>query len=165
MLAITGVVVVVGIGLIVWVPTTVTRPVGQAVAVARAGEAGRGFAVVAAEVRSLAQRSADAARQIKELITASVERVSQGTALVHDAGVAIRDMVEGVQRLGGLVAEMNAASRDQAASIDQVGAAVGQIDQGTQQNAALVEEIAAAASSLRQQANELVAAVSRFRVS
>ncbi|OBS31369.1 hypothetical protein A9O67_01695 [Tepidimonas fonticaldi] len=136
-----------------------------AVEAARAGEAGRGFAVVAAEVRSLAQRSADAARQIKELITASVERVSQGTALVHDAGVAIRDMVEGVQRLGGLVAEMNAASRAQAASIDQVGAAVGQIDQGTQQNAALVEEIAAAASSLRQQANELVAAVSRFRVS
>ncbi len=131
MLAITGVVVVVGIGLIVWVPTTETRPVEQAVAAARAGEAGRGFAVVAAEARSLAQRSADAARQIKELITASVERVSQGTALEHDAGVAIRDMVEGVQ----------------AASIDQVGAAVGQIDQGTQQNAALVEEIAAAASS------------------
>ncbi|MDM7456833.1 MAG: methyl-accepting chemotaxis protein [Tepidimonas sp.] len=136
-----------------------------AVEATRAGEAGRGFAVVAAEVRLLAQRSAEAARQIRELITASVERVSQGTALVHDAGVAIRDMIEGVQRLGGLVAEMNAASRDQAASIDQVGAAVGQIDQGTQQNAALVEETAAAAASLRQQADELVAAVSRFRVS
>lgn len=116
-------------------------------------------------MRTLAQRSADAARQIKELIAASVERVADGTTLVHDAGVAIRDMVADVQRLGALVAEIDAASRDQATSIDQVGAAVGQIDQGTQQNAALVEEIAAAASGLRHQANDLVAAVSRFRVS
>jgi methyl-accepting chemotaxis protein len=135
-----------------------------AVEAARAGEAGRGFAVVAGEVRSLAQRSAEAARQIRELIAASAQRVSDGTALVRDAGVTIREMIESVQRLTALVSQIDTASRDQASSVEQVGTAISQIDQGTQQNAALVEQTAAAASALRQQAGDLVAAVSRFRV-
>jgi methyl-accepting chemotaxis protein len=135
-----------------------------AVEAARAGEAGRGFAVVAGEVRSLAQRSAEAARQIRELIAASAQRVSDGTALVRDAGVTIREMIESVQRLTALVSQIDTASRDQASSVEQVGTAISQIDQGTQQNAALVEQTAAAASALRQQAGDLVAAVSRFRI-
>ncbi|WP_272885384.1 methyl-accepting chemotaxis protein [Calidifontimicrobium sp. SYSU G02091] len=135
-----------------------------AVEAARAGEQGRGFAVVAGEVRSLAQRSAQAAKEIKSLIGASVEKVDTGAKLVGDAGATMQDIVQQVKRVSDLIAEISAASAEQTSGIGQIGDAVHQLDQATQQNAALVEQSAAAAESLRQQAEQLVAAVSVFRV-
>ncbi len=135
-----------------------------AVEAARAGEQGRGFAVVASEVRSLAQRSADAARQIKGLITASVERVEHGSTLVDRAGQTMTEVVSAIQRVTHIVAEISAASGEQSNGVGQVGEAVAQMDRSTQQNAALVEESAAAAESLRQQATQLVDAVAVFKL-
>jgi methyl-accepting chemotaxis protein len=135
-----------------------------AVEAARAGEQGRGFAVVASEVRNLAQRSASAAREIKGLISESVERVSSGTELVGRAGATFDEVVASIQRVAGLVTEITSASTEQANGIAQVGTAVQHMDQMTQQNAALVEESAAAAESLNAQAQQLVAAVSKFRL-
>jgi len=135
-----------------------------AVEAARAGEQGRGFAVVASEVRSLAGRSADAAKEIKSLINASVERVEQGTLLVDQAGVTMTEVVSSIRRVTDIMGEISAASNEQATGVAQVGEAVTQLDQATQQNAALVEEMAAAASSLKSQAQELVQAVSVFQL-
>jgi methyl-accepting chemotaxis protein len=135
-----------------------------AVEAARAGEQGRGFAVVASEVRNLAQRSAAAAKEIKTLITASVEQVGQGTALVDKAGATMHEVVGSIQRVTDIMGEISAASAEQSAGVAQVGEAVGQMDQATQQNAALVEESAAAAASLKQQAQQLVQAVAVFKL-
>jgi len=135
-----------------------------AVEAARAGEQGRGFAVVAGEVRLLAQRSAEAAREIKTLIHASVERVEAGNHLVGEAGRTMDEVVGQVQRVADLISEISAASTEQGQGIAQIGDAVSQLDQVTQQNAALVEESAAAAESLRVQAGQLAAAVSTFRL-
>ena len=136
-----------------------------AVEAARAGEQGRGFAVVASEVRSLAGRSAQAAKEIKELIHASVERVEQGSALVDKAGTTMADVVASIRRVTDIVGEISAASSEQSAGVSQVGEAITHMDQATQQNAALVEESAAAASSLQQQAAQLVQAVAVFKLS
>ena len=135
-----------------------------AVEAARAGEQGRGFAVVAGEVRSLAQRSAEAAREIKALIGASVERVEVGTRLVQDAGGTMGEIVASVQRVSDIIGEISSASREQTAGIAQVADAVNQMDQGTQSNAALVEETAAAAESLSSQANQLAQSVAAFKI-
>ena len=135
-----------------------------AVEAARAGEQGRGFAVVASEVRSLAQRSAEAAKEIKGLIGASVDRVEQGSALVDQAGVTMQEVVSSIRRVSDIVSEISAASSEQSAGVAQVGQAITRMDQGTQQNAALVEQSAAAADSLKQQAEQLVAAVAVFKV-
>ncbi|WP_394790447.1 methyl-accepting chemotaxis protein [Rhodoferax sp.] len=135
-----------------------------AVEAARAGEQGRGFAVVASEVRSLAGRSAEAAKEIKNLISASVDRVSQGTALVDQAGITMQEVVLSIRRVADIVGEISAASSEQSAGVSQVGEAITQIDQVTQQNAALVEEMAAAASSLQSQAADLVQVVSVFKL-
>jgi methyl-accepting chemotaxis protein len=135
-----------------------------AVEAARAGEQGRGFAVVASEVRSLAGRSADAAKEIKTLINASVERVEQGTALVDKAGETMTDVVSSIRQVTDIMGEISSASNEQASGVAQVGEAVVQMDQATQQNAALVEEMAAAASSLKSQATELVEAVAVFKL-
>jgi len=135
-----------------------------AVEAARAGDQGRGFAVVASEVRSLAGRSAEAAKEIKTLIGASVERVEQGSALVDKAGVTMTEVVASIRRVADIMGEIAAASGEQAAGVAQVGEAVTQMDQVTQQNAALVEQMAAAASSLKAQANDLVQAVSVFKL-
>ena len=135
-----------------------------AVEAARAGEQGRGFAVVASEVRSLAGRSADAAKEIKNLINDSVERVEQGTVLVDKAGTTMTEVVSSIRRVTDLMGEISAASNEQSAGVSQVGEAVVQMDQATQQNAALVEQMAAAASSLKSQANDLVQVVSTFKL-
>ncbi len=136
-----------------------------AVEAARAGEQGRGFAVVASEVRSLAGRSAEAAKEIKSLINASVERVEHGTTLVDQAGATMAEVVSSIRRVTDIMGEISAASNEQALGVAQVGEAVTQMDQATQQNAALVEEMAAAASSLKSQAGELVQSVAFFKVS
>ncbi|SHN18450.1 methyl-accepting chemotaxis protein [Rhizobacter sp. OV335] len=136
-----------------------------AVEAARAGEQGRGFAVVASEVRSLAQRSAQAAREIKVLINASVEKVDSGTRLVGEAGKTMTEIVQQVRRVTDLIAEINASTTEQTGGIAQVNQAVTSLDQGTQQNAALVEQSAAAAESLEQQAGDLMRLVSVFKVS
>ena len=136
-----------------------------AVEAARAGEAGRGFAVVAGEVRSLAQRSAEAAREIKALISASVERVGAGTQLVHQAGSTIRDIVDNAEKVSSFIAEITAATSEQAQGLAEINGAVGQLDQVTQQNAAFVEQSAPAADSLREQAQRLAEVVAVFRLS
>ncbi len=135
-----------------------------AVEAARAGEQGRGFAVVASEVRSLAQRSAEAAREIKALIGASVDRVEASSKLVADAGSTMEEIVASVQRVTDIIGEISSAAGEQSAGIGQVGSAVTQLDGMTQQNAALVEESAAAADSLRQQAEKLSSVVARFQL-
>jgi methyl-accepting chemotaxis protein len=135
-----------------------------AVEAARAGEQGRGFAVVASEVRSLAGRSAEAAREIKTLISASVERVALGTALADKTGATMNEVVEAIGRVTDLVSNISQASREQSLGVSQVGEAVHHMDHATQQNAALVEEMAAAAGHLREQAQELVEQVSVFKL-
>jgi len=135
-----------------------------AVEAARAGEAGRGFAVVASEVRSLAQRSAGAAREIKALISASVARVEQGSQQVDAAGATMSEVVAAIGRVTDLMGEISAATTEQSTGIGQVGAAVSQMEQTTQQNASLVEESAAAAESLAEQAQALVAEVDMFKL-
>ena len=135
-----------------------------AVEAARAGEQGRGFAVVAGEVRSLAQRSAEAAREIKGLIGTSVDRVETGSRLVQDAGATMGDIVASVKRVSDIIGEISAAASEQRGGIGQVGNAVNQLDQMTQQNAALVEEGAAAAESLKEQAQTLTRLVATFRL-
>ena len=131
---------------------------------ARAGEQGRGFSVVASEVRSLAQRSATAAREIKALIGDSVERVDAGGKYVTQAGTTMEEIMESVRRVTDIMGEITAASEEQSAGIEQVNQAVGQMDQVTQQNAALVEEAAAAAASLQEQADQLKEAVGAFKL-
>ena len=135
-----------------------------AVEAARAGEQGRGFAVVASEVRSLAQRSASAAKEIKTLIGDSVEKVEAGSRLVGDAGRSMQEIVVQVKRVSDLISEISSAAKEQTVGINQIGDAVGQLDQVTQQNAALVEESAAAAESLRMQAARLAEIVNVFKL-
>ncbi len=135
-----------------------------AVEAARAGEKGRGFAVVASEVRSLAGRSAEAAKEIKALIGSSVDRVEAGSALVDRAGATMAEVVDSIRRVADIVGEISTASAEQSDGVAQVNAAVTQLDQTTQQNAALVEQSAAAAQSMNLQVEQLVQAVSAFRV-
>jgi methyl-accepting chemotaxis protein len=136
-----------------------------AVEAARAGEQGRGFAVVASEVRNLAQRSAAAAKEIKVLISASVEKVDHGAKLVNEAGSTMDEIVASVQRVTDIMSEITAASREQEAGIDQINTAITEMDNVTQQNAALVEQAAAAAQALQEQSKELAEAVSIFKLS
>jgi methyl-accepting chemotaxis protein len=135
-----------------------------AVEAARAGEQGRGFAVVASEVRALAGRSAEAARQIKQLITASLDQVNSGTALADQAGNTMTDVVAAIKRVSQLVVDISTAMQEQSTGVSQVGEAITQLDQTTQQNAALVEETAAASQSLDEQARQLVTSVEVFRI-
>jgi methyl-accepting chemotaxis protein-2 (aspartate sensor receptor) len=135
-----------------------------AVEAARAGEQGRGFAVVASEVRHLAQRSAEAAKQIKSLITTSGERVESGARLVGETGQAMDEIVSSVKRVADIIGEISSTAHEQAQGVSRINGAVSQLDQSTQQNAALVEESTAAAESLREQAHRLVEQVGRFRV-
>ncbi len=135
-----------------------------AVEAARAGEQGRGFAVVASEVRALAGRSAEAARQIKQLIEASVDQVSSGATLADQAGSAMTEVVQSIRRVNQLVVDIAGAMQEQSTGVTQMGEAITQLDQATQQNAALVEETAAASQSLDDQARQLVASVAQFRI-
>ena len=135
-----------------------------AVEAARAGEQGRGFAVVASEVRSLAQRSAEAAKEIKGLIGASVEKVEGGSRLVADAGRTMSEIVSSVQRVSDIIGEISAAAAEQSDGIGQINGSVNQLDEMTQQNAALVEQSAAAAESLKEQATRLAQVVGTFRL-
>ncbi|HOE42893.1 MAG TPA: methyl-accepting chemotaxis protein, partial [Rhodoferax sp.] len=135
-----------------------------AIEAARAGEQGRGFAVVASEVRALAGRSAEAAKEIKTLISASVERVEQGTTLVDQAGSTMTEVVTSIRRVTDIMGQISKASEEQSLGVSQVGQAVSQMDQSTQQNAALVEQMAAAAGSLNSQAQELVQTVAVFKL-
>ena len=136
-----------------------------AVEAARAGEQGRGFAVVASEVRSLAHRSDSAAKEIKQLIDASVAQVGEGSVLVGQAGGTMEEIVNGIGRVNTIVGEIATASREQELGIDQINQAIGSIDSTTQQNAALVEQAAAAAGALQTQADQLAEAVKVFRLS
>jgi len=131
---------------------------------ARAGDAGKGFAVVASEVRGLAQRSADAAKEIKGLIGASSERVSEGVILVKRTGEALERIVAQVNQINTIVAEIASSSQEQSVGMGQVNVAVNQMDQMTQQNAAMVEEATAATHALAQQAHELATLVQRFQL-
>ncbi len=135
-----------------------------AVEAARAGEAGRGFAVVASEVRALAGRSADAAREVKTLITDSVAKTQAGNAQAAQAGTAMQEIMEGIQRVAGIVDEIALASREQASGLSQINQAVAHLDGVTQQNAALVEQTSAASSSLQQQAQDLAALAGTFQL-
>ncbi|MCL1525733.1 methyl-accepting chemotaxis protein [Xanthomonas nasturtii] len=135
-----------------------------AVEAARAGEQGRGFAVVASEVRTLAQRSSGAAKEIKDLIDDSVQRVAEGSALVHSAGKTMGDVVASVQRVTDIMSEISAASQEQSAGIEQVNQTITHMDETTQQNAALVEEATAAARSMEEQAVQLTDAVAIFKI-
>jgi methyl-accepting chemotaxis protein len=135
-----------------------------AVEAARAGEQGRGFAVVASEVRGLAQRSANAAREIKALIVDSVEKVDSGSRLVNQAGATMQEVVASVKRVSDVISEITGASRQQTSGIEQIGQAITQIDQATQQNASLVEEAAAASEALQRQASKLAQLVSVFQL-
>ncbi|WP_334154834.1 methyl-accepting chemotaxis protein [Tepidimonas sp.] len=134
-----------------------------AVEAARAGEAGRGFAVVAGEVRALAQRSAEAAKEIKAVIHGSVQQVGAGFTQAQQAGARIGAIVEQIKGVAQLINEISAASAEQSAGVGQIGEAVAMLDQGTQQNAALVEELSGAARSLHAQAERLAGAVSVWR--
>jgi methyl-accepting chemotaxis protein len=135
-----------------------------AVEAARAGEQGRGFAVVASEVRSLAGRSAEAAKEIKQLIQASVTKVEEGSAQVSQAGQTMDEIVSSVQRVTDIMGEITAASHEQTSGIEQINRAVAEMDLVTQQNAALVEESTAAAQSMQQQTSDLSQMVSVFRL-